>query len=67
MDNSNSRDDILHDEALLDQLEREKEMIESIDHNGFADAVRRNRIEGEISELDAEICRIKQRPVAAEG
>jgi hypothetical protein len=65
---SNNKGDIelSNDEALLDQLKREEQQVESRGHNGFSDAGLRNRLEGQIDELDQEIFRIKERAVEGE-
>jgi hypothetical protein len=49
-----------NEESEIQALEREKAIIESRPHDGFADALRVVRLESEIGELDDRIEREKQ-------
>ena len=55
------------EESRLQDLEREKEALESRPHNGFADATRVVRLESEIEALDEDIEQEKQRASHGQG
>ena len=55
------KQNVAQDQAELDRLEREVEVINSTGQRMLGDAMRRNRLEDEISALDTQIIRDKKR------
>jgi hypothetical protein len=56
-----------NEESELQELQREKEALESRPHDGFADAARVVRLESEIEALNQQMEREKQRAERGEG